>query len=72
VKTVPFLPVQHGMIHLIIILVIVGVLVYLLNVLVPIDPKFKLVINAVIGIALFLYVLSVFGFVDARDMPRVR
>ena len=60
------------MIHLIIILVIVGVLVYLLNALVPIDPKFKLVINAVIGIALFLYVLSVFGFIDARDMPRVR
>lgn len=59
------------MIGLIIVLVVVGVLVYLLNALVPIDPKFKLVINALIGLCLFFYVLQVFGVLPASfRLPR--
>jgi len=59
------------MIGLIIVLVVVGVLVYLLNALVPMDAKFKLVINALIGLCLFFYVLSVFGVLPASfRLPR--
>ena len=37
------------MIQLIVALVIVGVLLYLLNTLVPMDPKIKTIINVVAG-----------------------
>ena len=53
------------MISLLIVIVVVGVIVYLMNALVPMDPKFKMVANALIGLILFLYVLSVFGVLPA-------
>ena len=46
------------LIQLIVVLVVVGVIVYLANALLPIDARFKLVINCLIGLALFLYVVS--------------
>jgi hypothetical protein len=65
-----------SVIGLIVVLVVAGVVVWLLNALVPMDPKFKMVVNAVIGVALFLYVLSAFGLIGAVDfggrVPRVR
>jgi len=49
------------MISILVVLVIAGVALYLLNALIPMDAKFKLVINALIGLFLFLYVLQVLG-----------
>jgi len=49
------------MISLLIMLVIIGVVLYLLNTLVPMDPKIKTVINAVVCVIVFLYVLQAFG-----------
>lgn len=51
------------MISILVVLVIAGVCLYLLNTLVPMDPKFKTAINAIVGLLLFLWILSVFfGF----------
>jgi hypothetical protein len=49
------------MINLLVVLVVVGVLVYLFNSLIPMDARFKMVLNALIGLFLFLYILSAFG-----------
>lgn len=46
------------LISLLIVLVVVGVLVYLLNVLVPMDARFKIAINCLIGLVLFLWVVN--------------
>ena len=49
------------MITLIVTLIIFGALVWLVNNLIPMDSKFRLVINFIIGLFLFLYVLDFFG-----------
>ena len=49
------------MIGLLVVLAIAGVVVWLFNYLIPMDPKFKMVINVLIGLFLFLYVLDAFG-----------
>lgn len=51
---------MSGILGIIIVLAIVGVIVYLFNVLIPMDARFKTVINALIGLLLFLWILSTF------------
>lgn len=53
------------MIYLLFILVVCGVVVYLVNNLIPMDSRFRLVINCLIGLILLWYVLSFFGMVPA-------
>lgn len=43
---------------LIITLIIVGVLLYLVNAFLPMDPKFKQLVNVLVIIAAILYVLT--------------
>lgn len=49
------------LIYFIVVLIVVGVLLYLFNTLVPMDQKIRTVINVVVGLAIFLYALQVFG-----------
>lgn len=49
------------MISILVALVIAGVVLYLFNALIPMDARFKMVINALVGLFLFLYVLNVLG-----------
>jgi len=49
------------MIDIIVVLVVAGVLVWLFNSLIPMDARFKMVINVLIGLFLFLYVLGALG-----------
>ena len=58
------------MIQIIVILIIAGVLLYLLNALVPMDGRFKMAINVLVGLFLFLYVLQVLGL--WHGLPAVR
>lgn len=58
------------MISLLVALVIAGVVVYLVNALIPLDAKFKMVINVLVGLFLFLYVLQVLGLWHGPDLLR--
>ena len=49
-----------SLIGILIILVIVGVLMYLVNTLLPIDHRFKTIINVVVVIATLLWLADVF------------
>ena len=54
------------MISILVVLVVAGVALYLLNTLVPMDPKFKTAINAIVGLLLFLWCLSLLGVLPAN------
>jgi low temperature requirement protein LtrA len=60
-----------GLIHLIIVLVVVGVLLWAVNKFIPMDPKIKQILNVVVVIVVLLWLLSVFlpGFHDVRVGP---
>jgi hypothetical protein len=60
------------LISFLITLVIVGVCLYLLNTLVPMSPKIKTVINVVVLVMVFFYVLSAFGVIPASSFPHLR
>lgn len=59
------------MIGLLLVLVIVGVVLYLVETYIPMDPVIKTIIRVVVVIAVCLYLLSAFGVVDV-PIPRVR
>lgn len=54
-----------SLVNLIVVLAIVGVVVWLFNYLIPMDARFKTVINVLIGLFLFLYVLDAFGVINS-------
>jgi len=47
-----------SLVTILVVLVIAGVLLYLLNVLIPMDAKFKTVINVLVALVLFLWVVG--------------
>lgn len=47
-------------------------MLYLLNTLVPMDSKVKTVINVVVLVCVFLYVLQAFGFLAGHNVPSLR
>jgi hypothetical protein len=64
-----------SLISLVITLIVVGVLLWLMNTYIPLDPKIKQIINIVIVIAVVLWLLSVFGVfgsISNVQVPRVR
>jgi hypothetical protein len=58
------------MIGLLVVLVVVGVILYIFNALVPMDGRIKTVINALVALFVFLYVLQVFGL--WHGMPSIK
>ncbi len=62
-----------SIIGLVIILSFIGVGVYLFNTLVTMDGKYKTIINVIVGFAVALWLLSVFGLLPAgMTVPRLR
>jgi len=59
------------LIHLIIILVVVGVLLWLVNNYMPMDGKIKRILNVVVVIAVIVWLLSVFGVIGSLAGIRV-
>ncbi len=59
------------LIHLIIVLVIVGVLLWAVNAYIPMDEKIKQIMNIVVVIAVVLWLLKVFGVLSGMDDIRV-
>lgn len=58
------------MILLLVVLVIVGVLLYIFQTLVPMDPRFKNAIIALVCLAAFIYILQAFGLI--HGLPTLR
>jgi hypothetical protein len=49
------------LIHVIIVLIVVGLLLWLVNNYIPMDGKIKQILNIVVVIAVILYLLRAFG-----------
>jgi len=49
-----------SLIHLVIILIVIGVLLWLVNSYIPMDAKIKQILNIVVVIAVVLWLLAVF------------
>lgn len=60
-----------SLISLIVVLVVLGVVLYLLNALVPLDPKIRLVINVLVGLFLFIWVMQQLGFIGSVSTVRI-
>ena len=52
-------------------LIVVGVLLWLVNTYLPMDPKIKSILNAVVVIAVVIYLLQVFGLLGTLENIRV-
>lgn len=57
-----------SLISLIITLIVVGVLLWLVNTYIPMDPKIKQVLNIVVIIVVVLWLLNVFGVLGSMNM----
>ncbi len=54
-----------SLINLVIVLIVVGVLLWLINSLLPMDPRIKSILNAVVVIAVVLWLLQTSGILGA-------
>lgn len=60
------------LVSLIVLLVVLGLVMYLVNNYIPMDPPFKMVLNVVIVLALILWLLGAFGLLGSIGDFRVR
>ena len=61
-----------SLISILITLVIVGVLLYLVNAVVPMDPKIKTIIQVIVVLAVLLWLAESFGLIGPWHYGRVR
>ncbi len=61
-----------SLISLVIILIVVGVLLWLVNTMIPMDGKIKTIINVVVVLVVCLWLLQAFGLVGSLDAIRIR
>ena len=59
------------LIHVLIVLVVVGVILWLVNTYTPIDAKIKKILNIVVVIVVVLWILSAFGILGSLSGIRV-
>jgi len=59
------------LITLVVTLIVVGVLLWLVNTYIPMDPKIKTILYVVIVIAVVLWLLQVFGVLGSLHSARV-
>jgi len=59
------------LISVIVVLLVVGVLLWLVNTYIPMDGKIKSILNAVVVIAVVIWLLQVFGLMNVLDGIRV-
>jgi hypothetical protein len=53
------------LLHVVIVLIVVGVLLWLVNTYIPMQAMIKKILNAVVVIAVVLWLLNVFGVLDS-------
>jgi hypothetical protein len=59
------------LIHVIVVLVVVGVILYLINAYIPMAGSIKSILNAVVIIVVVLWLLNVFGLIGELSTIRV-
>ena len=59
------------LIHVVIVLIVVGVLLWLVNRFIPMAGSIKSILNAVVVIAVVLWLLNVFGVLGSLSKIRV-
>jgi hypothetical protein len=52
-------------------LIVVGVLLWLVNTYIPMDPKIKGILNAVVVIAVAIYLLQAFGLLGTLENIKI-
>lgn len=60
-----------SLVTLIVVLIVVGVLLWLVNTYIPMDPKIKSILNAVVVILVVLWLLQAFGVLGSLRGIRV-
>jgi 1-acyl-sn-glycerol-3-phosphate acyltransferase len=60
-----------SLISLVVVLIIVGVLLWLVNSYIPMDPKIKKILNVVVVIAVVLWLLAAFGVFSGLGTIRI-
>ena len=58
------------LIHVVLVLIVVGVLLWLVNSYIPMAGSIKTILNAVVVIAVVLWLLSVFGLIG--ELQKIR
>ena len=59
------------LIHVVVVLIVVGVVLWLINRFIPMARSIKTILNAVVVIAVILWLLSVFGVIGSLSSIRV-
>jgi hypothetical protein len=59
------------LIHVVLVLIVVGVLLWLINAYIPMAGSIKMILNAVVIIVVVLWLLSVFGLIGELSTIRV-
>ena len=59
------------LIHVVLVLVVVGVLLWLVNSYIPMAGSIKTILNAVVVIAVVLWLLSIFGLIGELSNIRI-
>jgi hypothetical protein len=60
-----------SLIHLVLVLIVVGVLLWLVNTYIPMDRKIKQILNIVVVVVVVLWLLQVFGVLGALGVIHV-
>lgn len=60
------------MLEIVLILIVVGVALWLINTMIPMDAKIKTILNVVVVIIVCIWLLQVLGVVGSLNRVRVR
>ena len=60
-----------SLVHLVIVLVVVGVILWVINRYIPMQSTIKKILNAVVVIGVILWLLSAFGLLDSIKDIRI-
>jgi hypothetical protein len=59
------------LLHLLVILIVVGILLWVVNQYIPMDAKIKTILNIVVVLAVVLFLLQAFGVLDFASQVQV-
>jgi hypothetical protein len=60
------------LIHIVLVLIVVGVLLWLINSFIPMDAKIKSILNIIVVIVVIIWLLQAFGILGPISQVRVK